>query len=332
MPKVSILIPIYNVESYLSKCLDSVLAQTLNDLEIICINDGSTDNSLEIIKEYVKKDKRIIVLNKKNTGYGDSMNLGLRKATGEYIGIVEPDDWIEPEAFAELYGLAESNKTDVVKANYYKFRGNDPEFVVKEISDYGTKVIKKSDHVFDYFKFAPAIWSAIYRRAFLLENDIRFLPTPGASYQDLGFSFKCWVVAKQLAFTSKPYYHYRLDNAGSSVNTAGKMHCVVDEYKSIEQFLRDRDLYDSYSAIMQAAKFRNYHWNFQRLIQLNPTLARDFYNLWRDELLAANSTGELSPEYFGKKDLLALVTILYFPKFAFARLSARVRRKKAKNA
>ena len=95
-PKVSILVPCYNVEKYLKQCLDSIVNQTLQDIEIICINDGSTDSTLDIIKQYAKNDDRFVVIDKQNEGYGKSMNRGLDAATGEYIGIVESDDWIEP--------------------------------------------------------------------------------------------------------------------------------------------------------------------------------------------------------------------------------------------
>jgi glycosyltransferase involved in cell wall biosynthesis len=106
MIKVSILVPICNVEKFLGKCLCSIVNQTLTDIEIICINDGSKDQSLEIIKKFVKDDQRIVVIDKPNSGYGDSMNKGMGIAKGEYIGIVESDDFINANMFDELYSLA----------------------------------------------------------------------------------------------------------------------------------------------------------------------------------------------------------------------------------
>ena len=119
MPKLSVLVPIYNVEKYLDECLASLTKQTLKDIEIICINDGSTDNSPKILQKYAKKYPNFVVINKQNSGYGDSMNKGLEKATGEYIGIVESDDFIESDAFKKLYELAHETKADIVKANYF---------------------------------------------------------------------------------------------------------------------------------------------------------------------------------------------------------------------
>lgn len=181
MTKISVLVPIFNVEKYLEECLDSIISQTFTDLEIICINDGSTDNSLAIIKRYAKKDPRIVIINKKNSGYGDSMNRGLAKATGEYIGIVESDDWIEPTMFAELYSSAAENDADVVKANFFNYYTN-PQY--KHLDGVIEHVVNKNetDQVIDttetptIFWQQPSIWSAIYKADFLKKNKIGFLP------------------------------------------------------------------------------------------------------------------------------------------------------------
>lgn len=125
MAKVSIIIPTYNVEMYLVECMESVVRQTLKDIEIICINDGSTDSSLEILKRYAEKDDRIIIVDKENGGYGIAMNIGLEKATGEYIGIVEPDDFVPINMYEDLYEIAKENNLDFVKADFYRFKRND---------------------------------------------------------------------------------------------------------------------------------------------------------------------------------------------------------------
>ena len=103
MAKVSIIVPTYNVEQYLPECMESIVGQTLKDLEIICVNDGSTDSSLDILKKYAAADDRIIIIDKKNEGYGRAMNDGLDRATGEYVGIVEPDDYVDLHMYEDLY-------------------------------------------------------------------------------------------------------------------------------------------------------------------------------------------------------------------------------------
>ena len=116
--KVSVVIPIYNVEKYLRQCLDSVVNQTLKEIEIICVNDGSTDSSPAIINEYAAKDPRIVVIDKANSGYGHSMNCGFDLARGEYIGIVESDDYADPDMFEKLYECAAADGLDVVKSGF----------------------------------------------------------------------------------------------------------------------------------------------------------------------------------------------------------------------
>ncbi len=103
MPKVSVIVPVYNGEKYLKECLDSILSQTLSDIEIICVNDGSTDGSYDILENYKLKDSRIKIINKPNTGYGNSMNVGIQESQGEFIGIVESDDYVEPNMYELLY-------------------------------------------------------------------------------------------------------------------------------------------------------------------------------------------------------------------------------------
>ena len=114
MAKVSIIVPVYNVEKYLRKCLDSLINQTLKDIEIICINDGSTDKSLEILEEYKNRDSRIILLNQENSGQSIARNNGIKKATGEYIGFVDPDDWVENNMIKCLIDEIKSEKVDLV--------------------------------------------------------------------------------------------------------------------------------------------------------------------------------------------------------------------------
>lgn len=294
-PKLSVLIPIYNVEKYLRQCLESVCHQTLQELEIICINDGSTDSSLEIIQEFQAKDRRIVVIDKENSGYGDSMNQGLKKATGEYLGIVESDDWIEPTAFAEMYDLATQYDAEVVRANYYKNKaGIDTKQYTISHFDLG-KVVDTRHHTAIFYE-APAIWASIYRRDFLLENKIDFLPTPGASYQDTSFNFKVWALAKRVFFTTEAYLHYRIDNESSSVNAPSKVFNVVTEYAEIERFLKERGLHGEMAPLMQATKATAYYWN---IFRLSGKLLPDFLEKAKAEYAAARADGTLIHEYFG---------------------------------
>lgn len=308
MSKLSVLVPIYNVEKYLDECLNSLAKQTLKDIEVICINDGSTDGSSNILQRYAKKYTNFTVINKKNSGYGDSMNQGLKKATGEYIGIVESDDFIEPNAFEELYKLATKTSADIVKANYFYHSeaGDEIHEVVKNqklntplsISDNPSILLEE-----------PGIWSAIYRRDFLNKNEIRFRTTPGASYQDTGFHFKSFCAAKRIVYTDKAYLHYRTDNANSSVKSLEKVNYIVGEYADIEKFIKKYDLSKDILSNLQVAKFGAYHWNLQRLPK---KLAIEFAETIKKEFSAAQKKGLLQKEYFPRHYWLALQIILHF--------------------
>ncbi len=279
-PKVSVLVPIYNVEKYLRQCLESITAQTLQDIEIICINDGSTDGSLDIIKDFAKNDNRIVIIDKPNSGYGDSMNQGLEKATGEYIGIVESDDWIELDAFERLYALAKNHNAEIVRANYYFNKANkDTKNYYIDPTEVG--VVKNPTQHNWIFMQAPAIWSAIYKRDFLNKNHIRFLPTPGASYQDTGFNFKALACARRALFTTDAFLHYRTDNEASSVNSTGKAMNVCYEYAEIEKFLTEHNLIQDLYSVMLVAKLGAYIWNMERLTK---NLLQDFIKNIQDDL------------------------------------------------
>jgi len=267
-PKVSILVPCYNVEKYLKQCLDSIVNQTLKNIEIICINDGSTDSTLSIIKQYAKKDKRFVIIDKENEGYGKSMNRGLDKATGQYIGIVESDDWADKRMFADLVKLAEKHNCDVVKSNYYKYTTENGEHNEKNNSlpewNCGHVINPLKSNAI--FWSAPAIWSAIYNRKFLVKNKIRFLESPGASFQDTGFNFKVFGCAKRAWLTTDAYLHYRCDNENSSVKSTGKIFCVCDEYEEIERFFKERgQLSFTMHQLISHIKLGTYMWNLDRL-------------------------------------------------------------------
>ncbi len=277
-PEISVLIPIYNVEKYLDSCLGSLVSQSFTDFEAICVNDGSTDGSREIIQRYLDADARFRVVDKANSGYGASMNRGLDAARGRYIAILESDDLFEPDALALLHDAAEKNDADVAKANFYLYWSSPEErrelFRVVDGREAGTTLRPLDD--FSVFFRKPSIWSALYRRCFLVENGIRFLETPGASYQDSGFNFKVWAAARRAAFIPDAVLDYRQDNEQSSVNSPGKMFCVCDEYAEIESFVRARGGVDETTllGILQRMRLDSYLWNYDRLApELRPAFA-----------------------------------------------------------
>ena len=209
MPKVSVVVPVYNVADYLRECMDSLVRQTLREIEIICVNDGSTDSSLKILREYAETDPRIILIDQENGGYGKAMNTGIDRASGEYLGIVEPDDFVRLTMFEDLYRAAEENRLDLVKADFDRFvTGSDGERTFTRIrlsprpADYG-RVFRPVDEKESFF-FVMNTWAGIYRLSFLREYGIRHHETPGASFQDNGFWFQTFLYAERVMILDVP--------------------------------------------------------------------------------------------------------------------------------
>ena len=237
MIRVSVLTPVYNVQRYLRQCLDSLAAQTLEDIEFICIDDGSTDESGCILDEYAVRDARFQVIHKANSGYGASMNAGLRCARGRYIGIVESDDYADADMFQKLYEAAETHQAEVVRSNYWATTQQGSSFREELKGHPYGRVFCPMKEDPELLLKDPNIWTALYRRDFLLQHDIWFNETPGASYQDLSFSFLTLSTAERVFLLRDAYLHYRMDNAGSSVHSSGKVCCVMDEYDAMETYL-----------------------------------------------------------------------------------------------
>ena len=298
-PKVSVLVPIYNVEKYLGQCLGSLVAQTFDDFEAICINDGSTDGSREIIQRYLDVDTRFRVIDKPNSGYGASMNKGLDAARGKYVAILESDDFFEPDALEKLVSAAEENASDVVKANFWLYWSRPTErkelFRVVDSIEGGHTMRPLDDQAVFFRK--PSIWSALYNREFLAKNEIRFLETPGASYQDAGFNFKVWACAERATFVEDPVLFYRQDNEASSVNSAAKVFCVCDEYEAMGGFIDARCATDApqLHRIIERMKYDSYLWNYDRL---SPELREGFVLRASKELADDLAAYGLDDAYF----------------------------------
>lgn len=306
-PAVSVLIPIYNVEKYLQKCLDSVTAQKLANIEIICIDDGSTDSSPAILKEFAQRDERIRIISKANSGYGHSMNQGIALATGEYIGIVESDDFADSSMFYDMYSYAKRHRCDIVKANY--FEHNDSEDVlVKPYEGLPYKKVfdpRKNQTVLDS---APLIWAAIYKRDLIVSNGISFNETPGASYQDTSFVFQAWATARRAALLPKGYLHYRVDNVSSSVKSSAKVFAVCDEYALSEKYLSlDDERYACFATKLNYLRLGTYRWNFNRIAEEHRL---EFAERMRSEFMKAKREGTLDMNMFEEKDRLLLSTLI----------------------
>lgn len=243
MCKVSVIVPVYNVAAYLSTCLNSILNQTLEDIEVICINDGSTDGSGEILNRYARQDQRVKVLHRENRGYGASMNIGLDIAQGDFIGIVESDDCILPDMYETLYAAAASEELDLVKSEaYYWYEGIEYQKRIhySHLEPYFNRILGDMDRNI-LCKFYMNVWTGIYRRDFLNQYGIRFHESPGASYQDNGFWMQTVLYCKRAKWLNQAFYLYRQDNETASVKSKDKILAMTKEFEYLENVLRDRE-------------------------------------------------------------------------------------------
>lgn len=305
MVKVSVIVPAYNVSPYLKECMDSLIGQTLQEMEFICVNDGSTDNTLEILQEYQKKDGRVKIIDKENGGYGKAMNIGLDACTGEYVGILEPDDYVRTNMYQELYEKAVENDVDIIKADFYRFvhdengkeidyyhqLTNDPDGYNRVIDPYEEPIV---------FKYIMNTWSGIYKRSFLEKHHIRHNETPGASFQDNGFWFQTFCFAKRIYFVDKPYYMNRRDNPNSSVHNKAKVFCMNDEYAYIHDFLDAHPKFkERYVGVYSFKRYHNYVNSYKRVGEE----FKDIYmERFQKEMQEANDLGELKEGCFTERE------------------------------
>ncbi|MCM1324581.1 MAG: glycosyltransferase [Acetobacter sp.] len=206
--KVSVVLPIYNVAKYLPKCLDSLLNQSLEDIEIICVNDCSPDNSLEILQQYAKKDSRIKIIDQANTGPGTARNNGIRAASGEYVGFVDPDDWVDKEMFAKMYQTAVENNADIVECGVMTH--NEKTGKTKSKQGFASVISSKAFNAQEYpeyvFDGITSGWNKLCRRTFLIENNIYF--SDGRAAEDHYFTIAARLKAKSAVCLPEPYYNY----------------------------------------------------------------------------------------------------------------------------
>lgn len=312
MAKISVVVPVYNVEKYLKECIDSIINQTLEDIEIICVNDGSTDSSLEILNNYAKKDSRIIVINKSNSGYGHTMNMGLNAASGEYIGIIESDDFADKNMFEDLYKLAKESDADIVKGDWYNYWSKN-KFARKNNRISSAKTLKLTNAKQDksLLRINPSVWSAIYKKEFLNKYNIRFLETPGASYQDLAFSFKVFALAEKVILTDKAYLYYRQDNMNSSVKSKTKVYCVCDEYEEIDRFLEEYpDLKFEFKVQEEINRYNGY---VSSVLRIDDSVKPEFVKVFSDHFKEEYNTGLLGNEFFKKINKKEFMTLINNP-------------------
>jgi len=283
MIKVSIIVPVYNAGKYLIQCLDSLIGQTLEDIEIILVLDTPTDGSDKICEEYSKNDNRIkLIRNTTNLHIGFSRNEGIKVARGEYIGFADHDDYCDLQMFEHLYNNAKQKNADVVVSNIYNESGN--------IQDYYSFPAEFSDRIFNEkmlialisgnrsirntysFDNASAIWNQLYRNSFIKENNILFCDNRKATIEDVTFNIKAHFFAKTVCFVPETLYHH----VNHEQNTFGSydyfaISKIIPHLKEIFAVCTLKRLYTSYRNEVNFKSFiRSFH--MFKLIRNNPEM------------------------------------------------------------
>ncbi|MBP3847023.1 glycosyltransferase [bacterium] len=270
--KVSVILPVFNVEQYLKECLESVVNQTLKDIEIICVNDGSTDSSLAILNEYAHKDNRFIVLSQENQGQGVARNNGVEIAKGKYIQFIDPDDWIELNMLETIYNFAEEHNSQVVKFNYSEYNDYSGKYkqnnFVKEIKDeYNYDLNKFPYYTWRHLKKGCLsnldlhVWAHFYKTEFIKSNKIRFAPSKHG--EDHLFADGAIVLANKIDYLNKYLYFYRI-RSGSAVHIKSNINfCVFDNIRLLKEFLIEKNLFNELEEewINYAKKVVSWHYS-----------------------------------------------------------------------
>ena len=244
MKKLSVIMPSLNVADYIREAVESVIRQTLSDIEIICVDAGSTDGTREIIEELAGKDQRIMVVISPVRSYGFQVNMGLDRASGEYIAILETDDHVDKDMYRELCELADRAEADYVKCDYCTYyTGENGERVYTKRKISGNKSLYEESFVpGDHAETATEdwyLWNGVYRTEFLKRNGISFSETKGAAFQDIGFLHKTTAAAGNARYLDRPLYMYCVGRGEASSKSDKTLEFVRNEYGMLINGMED---------------------------------------------------------------------------------------------
>lgn len=246
MSKVSIIVPFYNVEGYMEKCLDSLVNQTLDDIEIILVNDGSKDRSIDIAKKYIKEyPKKIVYLEKENGGLSDSRNFALPHAKGEYIAFLDSDDYVEKNMYEEMYNLAIKDNSDLVECDFYW------EYPDKRKEDIG-KLYNGKEEMLE--KIRVVAWNKLIKREILEKSKVEF--PKGFRYEDVEFTYKLIPYIEKVSFIKKPFVHY-VQRQGSISNTQNeRTKEIFQVLEHVIDYYKENNIYEKYKTVLEYVYIR----------------------------------------------------------------------------
>lgn len=289
MAQVSVIIPVYNIERHLRQCLDSVAAQTLKDIEIICVDDGSTDSSPKILAHYAARDGRFRVLTQSNTGPGAARNAGLALANGQYVIFLDSDDWFEPNFLKKMVAHAKENRADVTICRTTEFdtgsgRELPSEWMLKSqyLPGESFRPSDISEHIFQFTYGWP--WDKLYRTEFVKRTELRYPEFPNS--EDLVFVFQSLALADKLAILSDVLVHHRINRGGSVSNSrhiAPEMPYMAAV--QLKEELARRNCYDTYERSYLNWAMEFLIWNAANMGE--PEAQRQYFHKLKKEWLPA---------------------------------------------
>lgn len=269
---ISVIVPVHNTACYVQECMNSILGQTYSNLQVICV-DSSTDlRTTAILQEISARDLRVRLLSDSNSSYGYKINTGIRQAKGDYIAIVDSDDYIESNMYKSLLNALLENDADFVKSDHSLFHViNGKNELIRYVDNaYSAEIYNKclecgqqSDIL---YKTGISIWTGLYKKSFLQNNRIYMNESAGASFQDAGFSVLTHIYGRKIFYLHESFYRYRTDNADSSVKSQNKYRTIADEWEYIESQVKERGILDeNMTEALRIRKLINYEWNLERL-------------------------------------------------------------------
>lgn len=284
MKKVSIIIPVYNVERYLARCIDSCINQTYNNVEIICVNDGSTDGSLNILEHYKILDSRIQIINKENGGLSSARNAGVAASVGDYILFVDSDDFISCDAVEHIVRNAERNSSDVVIFDYFYAHVDRSMRKILTIIEWNDKRYEnKSFNLSNvdksaYLLIPVAAWCKFYRTEYLKENNITFFE--GVIFEDVDYNAKVLSKAERITYVNEPLYHYYVGRSDQIMaKNDESLFDVISVYLSAEKTLKQSKSFEKYKASFYLLVMRDL---LMKLRIIKPELQEILYNKYKE--------------------------------------------------
>lgn len=281
MIKFSVVIPAYNVERYLSKCIESIINQTYSNLEIILVNDGSPDRCLEIMQQYAKQDRRIIVVSQENGGLSAARNAGLRVATGDYVSFIDSDDWVEPDMFSVLAAHLAGASPD-----YACFRLQFDNEKTGKSSVYGSpypieKLVGRDAILEDTLKvrhIPTSAWSKVYNRTFLSDNNLLF--EPGIVNEDTLFSIQAACCADKVTFVNRVFYH-TIEREGSISRASYERLCkhMVIALNKAKDYMLYKGVFEEFEALYKARYLKSILYNLLQMAQRLPY--KEYRRIWQ---------------------------------------------------